>query len=244
MAVYCQQWTLVKDDGDERVCVPLDCHSWACSHCGPAMKRRLKRAVAAQSVHSLLTLTANASLYPDPRDAWASLSAAINPFFKRIRRHARGRPVDFFLVWETTARGYPHAHILLRAPFLSQRWLSHAWADLTGSFIVDIRRVSSGPAAAHYIAKYLAKQLDAPKGTRRYRHSALFFGGPSLTSILRPSQPGLWRVLKRSIGELALELAFAGWHVSHPRDGPLRASRACPASCHCAYTLLSQPGRP
>lgn len=235
MALYCQQWSICKEEDGVKTYLPLDCHSWSCPRCAAGMKSKITKALQDVEVHRFVTLTASVAAFPNPDDAWRVLGRSVNVLLKRIRRYCAPNSVEFFMVWETTQRGYPHAHLLFRGPYLPQRWLSRQWDDLTGSPIVDVRRVASGPTAAKYIAKYLAKQLNAPKGTRRYRHSFNFFGGPSLTSLIRRVTLGGWRVEKRSLGEIAREYSFAGWHVRNPRDGPLTVARVCPPRCICGY---------
>lgn len=55
-----------------------------------------------------------------------------------------------------------HLHCLVEGSYLDQRGLSEAWHAVTGdSSIVDVRRISSDDAAAHYVTKYVTKPADS-----------------------------------------------------------------------------------
>ncbi len=58
----------------------------------------------------------------------------------------------------SSERWHPHLHILSRGNYLPQRSLTAQWLKCSGgSSITDIRKVSSSPRAAQYVAKYLGK---------------------------------------------------------------------------------------
>jgi len=137
---------------------------------------------------------------------------AINRLFKRLRRRFPTHHIEYALVWETTKKGWPHAHILLRAPFIPQPILSRLWAALTGAYIVDVRKVDSRAHAAAYVTKYLTKSPEVPAGFRRFRTSRLYSAPPprgtlrdylSVDAFVRSAQP---------IGALLLEFTALGWH--------------------------------
>lgn len=201
------------------------------------MRRRIERALSDTPVTSFMTLTCARTAHPDPDTAFLTLSAALNSLFKRIRRYKTGAPVEFFMVWERTAAGWPHAHILLRAPFLPQRWLSAQWRDLVASPIVDIRAVQSGLGAARYIAKYLCKDPQCPPGMKRYRSSRAFFAGQSLSKLLRPVSDGSWRLVRMSPLELARVWELAGLTVHLSPDGHLTSGNAIPYGFTPSYNL-------
>jgi len=174
-------------------------------------------------VTTLLTLTCNPARHPHIDDAFLQTSAAVNFLFKRIRRRWPQAKVEYFLVWETTKKGWPHAHLLLQAPFIPQAWLSRAWEQLTGAPIIDIRAVHQSADVVSYIAKYLSKDPQAPSGMKRYRSSRNFFGP------LFPSEPGTpdgvknWRLVPRGAFEVARELSSGGYTVAARADGSYTA---------------------
>ena len=57
-----------------------------------------------------------------------------------------------------TGLWHPHLHVISEGDFIHQADLSNAWLKITGdSSIVDIRALSAGKDAAHYVAKYVSK---------------------------------------------------------------------------------------
>jgi len=77
-----------------------------------------------------------------------------------------------------TKKGWPHAHILMRAPFIPQRLIASLWKSLTGASIVDIRKVHSERHVANYVSKYLSKSLVNIPHLKRWRTSRLYSAPP------------------------------------------------------------------
>lgn len=149
--------------------------------------------------------------------------------FKRWKRRFPGAKFEYFLVWERTKRGWPHAHILLVAPSVAKRWLSAQWRELSRCFITDIQRVGSHEHAARYLAKYLAKDPAVPPGFRRWRRSAKFFdvtAEPARTPLPRLSA---WTIQPRPALAQALVWLNQGLHVDL-RDRALPRARSDPAA--------------
>jgi len=99
---------------------------------------------------------------------------------RRLARQARsyigGSPaklpaLPFFAVFEATKKGQPHLHIVLRAPFMPQKWLSAQMLELLKSPILDVRAIDSTTRVAAYIAKYLGKDPHQFGTCKRYWHS-------------------------------------------------------------------------
>jgi len=88
--------------------------------------------------------------------------------WRRLRRRWGARAIGYAKVVELTKAGTPHLHILVECPFISQRELSAAWERLTGSYIVDIRRVRSSKGISGYLSSYLTKALQVPEGMRKW----------------------------------------------------------------------------
>jgi len=109
---------------------------------------------------------------------------AINRLFKRLRRRFPTHDLQYALVWEKTKKGWPHAHILLRAPYIPQPLVSALWQALTGAYIVDVRKVHNRQHAASYVTKYLTKNPEVPAGFRRFRTSRLY-SAPAPRHVLR-----------------------------------------------------------
>lgn len=172
----CGAWcaTAELEDG-RRICVPIRCRAWECPTCGRANKRKLLRRLRYAQPTLFITLTTSERTAPTPDEAYFKANAAFGMLIKRWRRKFEAEKVEYFLVWEKTKRGWPHAHVLLAAPKVSKHWLSHTWKELTGSYVVDLQTVSKVEHAASYLAKYLAKNPQVPPGQRRYRRSGKFF---------------------------------------------------------------------
>jgi hypothetical protein len=69
---------------------------------------------------------------------------------------------------EETKAGEPHLHILLRAPFIPQQWISEQMEDLIQSPIVWIERIKSTKSAIAYVSKYVAKAPAQFGKSKRY----------------------------------------------------------------------------
>lgn len=176
----CGAWcaTAQLEDGSW-IAVPITCRSWDCPSCARYLKRRLLRRLRNSSPNLFITLTTSERTAPSPREAFDVANKAIGPLMKRWRRKFPNDRVEYFLVWEKTKRGWPHAHLLLSAPRVSRHWLSDQWRMLTRSYIVDLQLVSSIQHAAGYLTKYLAKDPQVPEGQRRWRRSKGFFTLPA-----------------------------------------------------------------
>lgn len=92
----------------------------------------------------------------------------------QVRAYARaddaaGRvSIHYLAVFEATKAGEPHLHILARAPYIPQEWLSQQMRQIAGSPIVDIRKVKSNQHAAHYVTKYVGKRAHRFATCKRY----------------------------------------------------------------------------
>lgn len=220
MPTTCGAWSAVTTLEDGSILAhPLRCRSWNCPTCRTLNKRRLHARLPFTTPHSFLTLTCNPSAHPDPTTAFRSMSSAVNTLFKRIRRRYPSAVVEYFLIWERTKNGWPHAHLLLNAPYIPQPWLSSTWHELTGAPIVDIRAIHDATHLVSYLAKYLAKDPQAPPGMKRYRHSRGFFPAATTTSYdsfgVRPT----WRLSPYSTRDLARLHSSRGFTcVLHPDE--------------------------
>jgi hypothetical protein len=90
---------------------------------------------------------------------------------RRIKRTWRYDRLDYLVVLEATQRGEPHLHILLRGNYIPQKWISEQWQQITGAFVVDIRRADGDMAVSAYIAKYVGKEPHHFGSMKRYWRS-------------------------------------------------------------------------
>ena len=107
---------------------------------------------------------------------------------KRAKKKYGYDTIPYLCVFEATKRGEPHLHILCRVKWISQKWLSEQLKDLTGAYIVDIRKVKSQKQIAHYMAKYVGKEPHRFKGCKRYWRTQNWLVVPAE----RPEEDGIW----------------------------------------------------
>ena len=86
----------------------------------------------------------------------------------RLRR--RGLLKDYIRVIEVKEPCREHIHMCFRGSYIDQQYLSHLWALLHQSPVVDIRKVKTGGKNKRGIAGYLAKYM-AKDTFRRYSWS-------------------------------------------------------------------------
>lgn len=182
--------------------------------------RRLKNSTP----NLFITLTTSTRTAPDSHTAYFKANDAISKLIKRWRRKFPHDKVDYFLVWERTKAGWPHAHVLLKAPRVSKHWLSAQWKELTGSYIVDLQQVHSHIHAARYLAKYLAKDPQVPAGQRKYRRSAGFFTKADDMPTERLKVVGGWRREPFNDTVIFYQWVMTGYMVDRLPNGTLKRS--------------------
>lgn len=121
--------------------------------------------------NSFLTLTSRRDHKKTPNDAARELARAWRLLRLRILRKLNISKLPFLAVFERTKLGWPHLHIIMRAPYISQTWISVQMRDLTGSFIVDIRRIDGQRGAIGYVTKYVGKDAHRFGSAKRYWES-------------------------------------------------------------------------
>lgn len=164
----CGGWSLVKHDARGTWAITLWCRSWQCADCAPYRVADLKRQAMDGKPSTFITLTVNPRLGQSPQERAQELSDAWKIVVKRARRKFTKAPLEYLAVFEETKKGEPHLHILARAPFIPQRWLSDAMDELISAPIVDIRAVGHVRNAARYVAKYVGKGPKAFSALKRY----------------------------------------------------------------------------
>ena len=136
----CGGWSLVKHEQTGARAITLWCRSWQCADCMPFRLAGLKRMATDGKPTTFLTLTVNPAIGQSPEHRAQELSDAMKILFKRMRRKFTKSPIEYMAVFEETKKGEPHLHMLLRAPFVPQKWISETMAELIASPIVDIRQ--------------------------------------------------------------------------------------------------------
>lgn len=104
--------------------------------------------------------------------------------FRRLmmRLKRRNLVTSYIRVPEKTQSGLRHDHIIFRGSYIEQRYLSYLWAQIHGSPIVDIRRVTGSHRLACYLANYLAK---SPAGRYSYSWSWVWRGFAKSWKLLK-----------------------------------------------------------
>lgn len=166
--MYCSSWSLVKREATRVEAVVLRCRRWTCDDCAPLRKRELIRLALRGRPTKLLTLTSKLDPAAMPDHAAQDLVRAFRKLIAHARKKHPGEDIQYLAIFESTGRGWPHLHVLLRAPYLPQRWLSAFMARELASPVVDIRQVKSRKGVSKYVAKYVAKGLGHFCGCKRY----------------------------------------------------------------------------
>jgi len=164
----CGGWSLVSNDLRGTHAITLWCRSWCCTDCAPYRVAGLKRLAMAGAPTTFITLTVNPHHGQNRQDRARQLSDAWKIVVKRARRKFTKAPLEYLAVFEETTKGEPHLHILCRAPFIPQRWLSDQMNELIEAPVVDIRKVGTAKNAARYVAKYVGKGPKAFEALKRY----------------------------------------------------------------------------
>lgn len=201
------------------VLIALTCRRWGCPHCGRKKTTHFAHRVRAAAPTSLITLTVNPNCYCEPREAYDDTRRQLSALATKLRR--RFDEFEYFRVLEVTRKGWPHYHLVARAPYIPQRLLSEMWAELTAASIVDVRAIKKVGDVYSYIVKYLAKQKAIPWTNRRVSWSRGFFPdddfepGPSL-NLFEPERfedhPHEWLAINR-FGRKIRPISDSAWEL-------------------------------
>lgn len=169
--MLCSETISVNQNANEGCASLLKCRRWSCEKCLPDLRKEVIRKALRGKPTAMVTLTCNPSRYETPDEAARDLKRAL----VLLRRHMKEkRGIDrlpFIVVFERTKNGWPHMHLLVRAKYIPQRWISGEMARLIGAPIVDIRRIRGTKEAASYVAKYIGKEPYAFEGSKRWWRS-------------------------------------------------------------------------
>jgi hypothetical protein len=190
----------------------LPCNMWGCSECSPRKRREVRAWGLAGAPEKVLTLTYDANRPGSSTDHFVDLLHAWDVLLKRMRRRYAPAKIEYMVFPEATKAGEPHLHILLRAPFIDQRWISDQMAELAGSPIVWIEVVKGAVSAVRYLTKYLTKNPARYGNSKRYwmsRGWLLNKGEP--VKDRRQWQAEGFRVVLGSFEEHARELISQGF---------------------------------
>lgn len=183
----CPNGTIVLLHDRATLLVPKMCGRWKCQTCGPRKARRLRARLVLSSPTRLITLTLRADPNVPAAEQLHKANRAWSILWRRYRRQFGERAVGYAKIVELTKAGTPHLHIIANVPYIHHTALSAAWRELTGSFIVDIRKVDDRRGVAGYLSNYLTKALDVPTGMRKWS-AARGFVPPAPLRELEPDE--------------------------------------------------------
>lgn len=152
------------------------CRSWKCPRCAPQKKKKLMKDAYLGRPNSFLTLTTNIHRFETPDAAAGRLVESFRRMREAIQHKTGCGPIPFIAVFEETEAGWPHLHILMRCPFVSQRWISDYMDRRMGSPIVHIEKIKSRKRCAAYVAKYLGKNPVRFTGCQRTWRNKFWLG--------------------------------------------------------------------
>lgn len=214
--MFCSEWSIVKRAGSTAHVLPLKCKCWHCDECRPGRTRRLVEEAKAGGPTLFITLTSRRRPDLTPSQAAQALVASWRIIRRQyIKEHGKGT-MPFLAVFEATKKGWPHIHIVARAKWLSQKWLSKRMATLIDSPHVDVRRVHGKSKVAAYVSKYVGKNPHRFAGVKRYWRSLDYLLPPLETPYDPWDDCPSWEVIRTFWLFLACELKRDGWKVEAP----------------------------
>ncbi len=211
--MLCSECSLVNNGDRKERAITLYCKSWKCPICLPKRRNKLTREAAAGEGTRFITLPTKPGR-PEDADLEAKRQGqAFRILMRYYRKMHPNEDIAFFAVREATKQGWPHLHVIVRGPFLKQRWLSKIWGRLTGSFVVHIRFVDKGRNAAKYLAKYIGKDPHRFGKTKRYWYSRNWFDPVPPRKRRDRAWDRKWRIVREGVGARAWRLILQGWRV-------------------------------
>lgn len=210
----CGGWSLEAQEGNVRKCITMWCHAWSCPDCAPYRAAALRRFACDGDPRTFLTLTVNPRTNESAEARARDLSDALKIMIKRARRKFTKAPIEYLAVFEETKKGEPHLHLLMRAPYIPQRWLSAQMDELIRAPIVDIRRVGSAKQAAFYVSKYVSKATRTFGKLKRYWSSKGYDLQAAYRERKEKTSWSPWFVNDCSVYTAAQKMASLGFAVT------------------------------
>jgi len=170
-----------------------------------------------------VTLTINPSVGTSPAERLGMLSHAWRTLVKRARRRWPKQTLDYLAIVEATQLGEPHLHILVRGPYMPQKWISSVMRELVNSPIVDIRKIKSLRHVVAYVAKYITKAPAQFGDAKRYWCTQTWEGSKKKKDDPATKEPHFWTVEGASLLELVARWSFEGWACRADSKGGIYA---------------------
>lgn len=143
----------------------VPCKRWCCPPCAAKKADLLAFKTALARPTHFLTLTVRTTLYRSPRDAYDLTRRHIAHVAMYWRR--TGGEFEYVRFLETTKRGWPHWHLIVRSPGARKNWLKQRWFEWTHAFEIDLQPIADDARVTRYCLKYASKADRAIEFTKR-----------------------------------------------------------------------------
>jgi hypothetical protein len=163
--------SLIAVDGGDAAVYPFRCKRWRCASCGARLVREVRKRISAGlGVGEVRFLTITSPGTETPAESLDQLARRWKRLHQRLIR--RFGAVEYVVIVELQGRGSPHLHVLVRGPFIPQRWLGSAAAAVGFGRVASVGRAHGGLAG--YLTKAIGPGTVAdslPRGFQRVRWS-------------------------------------------------------------------------
>jgi len=214
----CREWMLHRQSTTHAEGKPLLCRSWTCEHCYELRKRQLMAIAFSGEPNRFLTLTVNPAFLGSPEERLRSLAWAWRTVVKRLRREHRGKTLEYLAVVESTKRGEPHLHILLRSPFLPHQQISDYMGELINAPVVDIRTARGKGQVIAYVLKYIAKDPAHFGTSKRYWMSRHYKQEDDYEENESAAELGPWMVFAHNARLMLAMWELSGYAITAQND--------------------------
>ncbi len=209
--MLCSEASLVNYGERQVRAVTLWCKCWTCDLCFSMRKARLVRELAEGEPNAFLTLTTRVVEGRCPVQEARFQGACLGALIRKIKKRWPDYPFAYFAVREATKRGWPHLHVVMRAPFLPWTWLMDEWEALSGSRGIDIKKIYRAGKTAKYLAKYVGKDPHRFGTTKRYWYSRNWFDLKPEPEPPAGDWDSRWHIVEEEVHRLAERYKIKRW---------------------------------
>lgn len=213
--MLCREFSLVKHFAGGYFALPLCCRSWGCDYCRPGRKREVTRAATNGNPLIFVTLTVNPAWGTDKEERARQLVLAWRAYVKLSQDEGRTPKIPYFCVFEATANGEPHLHILCRVKWISHKHLSKfmkTWMNAPNVWVTVVR---STKRAGEYMAKYMGKEPGKFGTCKRYWQTRDYQEhGQEDKGRKRPNKGG-WVIWEQTIEKILEEFRTLEWTLTY-----------------------------
>jgi len=212
--MLCSEALVVKRSGDQVAARILYCRSWRCEMCRPVRSKQLVAQAIRGKANKFLTLTVSAASGPNPIARCKALIGAWRKMRRALEEQFQIPRLEFMAVVEAQKSGEPHLHILMRAPYIEQRWISEFMAVEIGAPICWIEEVGDKKKLANYVAKYCGKDPHRFGTCKRYWQSKAWDLEPQTLQAEQPIMDEIKSVVEVDLDTWAAGQVALGAHIT------------------------------